>query len=477
MKMYFVKGENGEMILVTDPEEGKTYLDAEGNEVVCEKEVKLEAPAIQIPKAVEELTGLIKEMAENQKSTNEAIRDVKDQVDLTTQQLKAYEDAQKRGIVLPGGGVDRSQFGNEDQADLFAPYKMAEQGRRLQDKFAHPMHTITDEKREEMAKFFILFLKAGVFQNQAAMAEFRQRYGDVSKASATVIGDSGNVFPIPDIVEEEILHYAREQSVILQYGRLLPMTSEIHSWPKEASGSAVAWGNTTAESMPDVNTEFELTAYELSAYATAKNMTLADARSDIVSWLTEMMAEAVGQELDNAAFDGDGTSTYGYCSGLLSAAAGYSVVLASGSAAFSSIGVTALSEAISKVGGKKKIGARWFMNGEVFHFIRDLKDDNNRPIFYDVMGDGGSALPGTRILGYPYSEVPAAVSTSAVSTGFIVFGNLRNFGVGRRLDTMALHVDPYGLWTTNRTRFKIYNRWGLKIALENGFCRIVTAAS
>ena len=67
--------------------------------------------------------------------------------------------------------------------------------------------------------------------------------------------------------------------------------------------------------------------------------------------------------------------------------------------------------------------------------------------------------------------------TSAANTAFIVFGDLRYFAVGRRLDTAALAVDPYGLFTTNRTRFKLYQRWGLKIALANGFSRLLTAAS
>lgn len=113
------------------------------------------------------------------------------------------------------------------------------------------------------------------------------------------------------------------------------------------------------------------------------------------------------------------------------------------------------------------------MNGAVLHFIRDLKDNNGRPIFYD--GSIGAGTPPT-IFGYPYVEVVKAPSTSGANTAFMSFGNLRYFLVGRRLDSAALDVDPYGLWTTNRTRFKLYQRWGMSMGISKGFVRMLTAA-
>jgi len=218
-------------------------------------------------------------------------------------------------------------------------------------------------------------------------------------------------------------------------------------------------------------TEVEIDAYELSAFSRVRNTTLADSKSDIVSWLTESLSEAQGMALDNAAFNGDGTSTYGYCSGLLSAAAGYSVVMSSGSTNFSSITSTNLSEIISKLSGLRKIGAKFYMHGEILHYARSLLDTNNRPIFIETIGSRISPT----IWGYPYKEVTQMPSTSAANTAFMVFGNLgKHFGVGRRLNATTLSVDPYGLWTTNRTRFKLYSRFGLKIVLANGIVRILT---
>ena len=54
---------------------------------------------------------------------------------------------------------------------------------------------------------------------------------------------------------------------------------------------------------------------------------------------------------------------------------------------------------------------------------------------------------------------------------------MRYFALGRRLQSMTLDLDPYGLFTNYQTRFRIVNRWGMSIGLPGGFCRIVTAAS
>lgn len=244
------------------------------------------------------------------------------------------------------------------------------------------------------------------------------------------------------------------------------MTSDKQSFPSETSAVSVGWGNTTSQSDPGV-TEVELSANELSAYSVVKNATLADARSDIVSWLTVALAEAAGQELDNQAFNGSGTPFFGI---LDATGAGYSVVL--GGSAFSNITSDDFSKMIAKLDGLRKQGARFWMHGEGLHLVRTLKDSNNRPIFYNTVGDPTSGT----IYGYPYTEVIKMPSTTAANTAFLAFGNLRYLGVGRRLEVATLSVDPYGLWTTNRTRYKLYQRWGMKIALRNGLVRMLTSS-
>jgi HK97 family phage major capsid protein len=469
MKHLFMKDEAGNMILVTNPEVGKTYLDAEGNEVVHQAPVEApKAPAVHVADddPIGKLTGLVSDLVTNQSKVDERIEQL-------TASVASAQEAAARGFPLPSPEVPAGATPEETKT-IFEPFDLAKQGKSLMDKFNHPGYQIQDnETREYVAKWMILFIKAGFFQDREAAAKMRELYPRQGVAK-TDLGDSGYEFVIPDIVDAEILAFSREKSVALQYARIWPMISEKQSFPQEVAGVTMGWGNTTSKSNPTI-AEVELDAEELSAYSAVRNTTLADSRSDIVSWLTEIMAEAAGQELDNCTWNGDGTSTYASVYGILSSSCGYSVVMASTSTAFSNLTGDHLSEMISKLDGLKKQGARFHLHGVPLHYVRSLKDDQNRPIFTETVGGG---VPGM-IWGFPYSEVITMPSTSAANTAFLSFGNLRYWAIGRRLDTSTLEVNPYAndAWTTNRKWFKLYQRWALKFALPNGFVRLLTAST
>jgi HK97 family phage major capsid protein len=400
---------------------------------------------------------------------SETVSEMSGEIVSLKKKLKENDIKAQQALPIP----DDADIKVVDDGDVMkfigGQYDINRQGLRLMDDKVHTYHP-KPEALKEMTKYFCLVATAykgfGSPESLKAIEYLRKIYGK------TVVGDTGNTFPIPDIVDEEILHFARESSLILQYARMWDMVSEKQSFPQESSAVSVGWGNTTSESEPGVS-EVELDAEELSAYSAVRNTTLADSRSDIVSWLGEALSEAAGLELDNKGFNGVGTDSPFICSGILSAACGYSVSLASGSTAFSQLSATKLSEMISKLDGLKKSGAMFWLHGSNLHFVRDLKDDNNRPIFIETVG---APMSGT-IWGYPYRESIKCPSTSAVSTAYVAFGNMKYFMVGRRLNVSALDVDPYGLWTTNRTRFKLYQRWALIMGLPNGFVRLLTAAS
>jgi HK97 family phage major capsid protein len=449
MKKKYVKTEEGVFVLAT-PEQ-------EADESTEKFEVETpDPPEAKGEDSVAELTGLIKEMAGS-------VNNIKEKAERNEATMKAYQEAAAKGFPIPGG---EARVETTEEADsIYGRFQEWRQGKRLVDKFHHPTYQIPEEKRQELAKYFCLVVRAGYLQEPDARAKFRELYGEAASDEQlkTPLGDAGNIFPVPDIVDTEILHFAREKSVVLQYARMWDMTSEKQSFPQESAGASVGWGNTTPVGDPTI-AEVELDAEELSSYSTVRNTTLADARSDIVSWLTETMAEAAGLELDNQGFNGDGTYFYG----ALSSQCGYSVVMTGSS--FSDIDADVLSEMISKLDGLKKQGARFFMHGQIIHYVRILKDSNDHPIFIETVG---APMSGT-IWGYPYSEVINMPSTTGANTAFVNFCNLRYLAVGRRLESTVLSVDPYGLFTTNRTRFKLYQRWALVLGLPLGFVRLLT---
>ena len=461
MKFFVKVDENGELKLIEATQDqvldGKTELFNEDGEQLRSQ---AQPSGNEGKTPMDELTNAVRDMA----LAVSGIGDIKQRQEEIETQIKAYQEAAAKGFPIPAPSWAAGAGADDD--NIFAPYNMAIQGKALTDKISHPGFAIDDERRQAMAEYFVLFLKAGVFQDQRARAKMREKYGEVDPVTKTVIGDTGNVFPVPDIVDSEIIHFAREASVVLQECRIWNMTSEVESIPTETAGVTVSWGNTTQESEPTIS-ETELTAKELSAYSAVRNTTLADARSDIVSWLTEVMAEAAGKELDNEAFNGDGSNV---CSGLFSRA-GYTVTAAS--ALFSSITASDWSELIKNLDGLKKQNAKFYMSGTIIHYVRILSDDNSRPIFVETMGQPQAST----IYGYPFRECIMCNATDGASKNVAIFGNLRYFALSRRLDASALSVDPYGLWTTNRTRFKLYQRWGMQVAQDNAFSKLVTAAS
>jgi HK97 family phage major capsid protein len=473
MKKFYVRNADGVLVQAT--------AEQIADEKVVKETIDIPDPA---PKddPMKQLEGLIKDIAT---ATAESTAKTSDLVEKMQLKLTAYEKAAAKGFPLPQGDTKPDEKKDpvmynafvrryEDNAkmagmttkeaqEFFGEYDLALQGKELQDKFRHPMHQTDEATRIEMAKFWCLVLRA---QNDPrAQMKFIDTYGNM--AAKTNIGDSGNTFPLPKPLEAEILFFAREASIIMQYARIWPMTSDKMGIPAESSSTSVSWGNTTPASDPAA-TEVELEANELSAYSTVRNATLADTNSDIVGWINGNLAEAAGLELDNQAFNGTGTPFTGL---LGSSGAGYSVVLAG--SLISGLDADDLSNMIAKLDGLKKQGARYYMHGQTLHYVRTLKDTDGNPIF--LPGNIAGAMP-PGIYGYPYSEVVKMPSTQAANSPFILFGNMRYFGLGRRLDVTTLNINPWLYWTTNRTSFKLYQRWGMKVGLRNGFVRMLTSS-
>lgn len=458
---FYVKNESDELIKATieqvmSPDE--ILFDVDGK-ALNPKKTEAISP-------IDNLTNVVTDLAKNMGNFKGSLDGVKEKAEQMEEQIAAYKETSKAGFPI---GAKAEEVKVNDK--LVNGYVKATQGKALLDRFKSAKN-IAPEVKDEMADYFTLFVKASFLGDIKSLIKMQEKYPVLDK---TAIGDSGNAFTVPNIIESEILHFARERSNVLQYASTPTMVSDKQTYNAESGGVNVYWGTTTQASDPTA-ADVELDAEILSAYATVMDTTLADSSSDIVSWISGLMAEAIGQELDNVCFNGDGTSTYASVSGILSAACGYSVAMGSGSTTFAQMDGVVLSEMISKLDGLKKEGAMFWMNGSVLHYLRTLQDTTGRPIFMD--GHYGDNVPPT-VLGYPYREVIKMPSTTAANTAFVNFGNLKYYYAGKRLGTMQLKVNNQAEtpFLTNRTWFKIINRWGQKIGLENGFVRLLTAAS
>lgn len=377
----------------------------------------------------------------------------------------------KRAIEIPGA--------EGRQTEIFLGVKMSKQfrdievGQRLQGAqkyLSDPQYfpvMANAEKKEKFAKHLVMVLKAsqGDFKAKQAYEEWREK-ADLAEGSGATGG-----YLVPDEFSDEILAFARLKSFALQDCRIWPMSSDVRRVPSEASAVTVSHKAEAAAADASDPTfgEVVLTAKRLTAYTEASNELLADSSVDIVSYLTEIFAEATGQELDNQVLNGTGDPV----SGVLTAAAGYSTIMSTGLSQFSAISADNLADMIDKIPQQAEDGAKFYFHKNILTYIRKLKDTTNQYIFAPVAG----GLP-TDIWSYPYVRTPKgpARSASAASTAFVVFANMRYFMLGRRADSMALSIDPYGKFLESQTRFKVESRWGYGIGLANAFSRLITAA-
>jgi len=148
------------------------------------------------------------------------------------------------------------------------------------------------------------------------------------------------------------------------------------------------------------------------------------------------------------------------------------ITFASGETAFSNITSDYLSEAIEQIEEGYAQGAGFYVGRLTMHYIRTLKDGNSAPIY----SNPGGQVPGT-IYGYPRYVSEKMPNTSAAETRFVIFGNLKNYIIGRRLGAMTLDIDPYGNFANYQTRLRMVTRWGLSIANTSAFAVLATHAA
>src|SRR4030042_3798905 len=285
---FYIKNEKGDLVEATSEqtfnrdlklfyEDGKEFIRPSMPNIITDS--KNDDPVVQLTSLITDLTSTIKGQ-----------NNVKDEVEKMKQELAAYKEMSKRGFVIPSTQVPSdapmaSQYGK----GCLERVNLAVQGKKLTDQIFYPRYQLSEKSRLEVATYLCRVLKAAQGDHRG-FDEIRSEYKSVPAFFKTTIGDTGNTFPIPDVVEAEILAFAREVSLAMQYARSEIMTSDKQSFPSESASASVSWGESTSSSTPNV-TEVELDSEVLSAYATAKQTTLDDSPSDIVTWIFQNMYE------------------------------------------------------------------------------------------------------------------------------------------------------------------------------------------
>jgi len=394
----------------------------------------------------------------------EGTKAIGEKVDGLEKRVVALEQvpAEKRGapsIIVP---------------EYYAGRKLRNQGIELREKgLKNPARYAVagdTKKMDELCKFYLGFLEMakGNAANQEVAQDFLKMQQEIRKTTHVEGTDSQGGYLVPVEYQWELIELARETSFLLQNARTLTMTAKELKMPQEATLMGLTWEDeaATIDDQDATWGQLTLTAKKLAGLTTGfSSELLNDSAIDVVSMIMNQFAYAQSQELDEQALVGTGSP----CSGVLTAAAGYSTTMPSGSTSFANVRTTDILEMISKLTGTDLASAMFITSRLGQFYVRDLKDSNGRPIY--VM-PSDAKLPGA-LYGIPYITSEQAPTSDASNTAWMSLGSWKNFYVGNR-QGMTIAVDPYTGFSTDMTRFRVISRVALALARATAFARLIT---
>jgi len=248
---------------------------------------------------------------------------------------------------------------------------------------------------------------------------------------STLSGPAGE-FLLPKPFLAQVFSIIEEYGVARRVFQNIPMTSKDLDLKNVATKPTATW---TGEGANFTESDLVLGEQKLSV---AK-------LSVITSWTTEQdedqaigllpvyalnVGESFAQKEDEAAFIGDGTSTYGGFTGLTGYAGATTFTMGSGDLAIADIVEADLRSVLTSLTEAKRRGGQWFMHYDVWNRITQLENTAGyRLVQPDLTG---AAIQ--RLLGYPVVLVEAMPNPSGDSANAVlaVFGNPARFMMGQR---------------------------------------------
>ena len=301
--------------------------------------------------------------------------------------------------------------------------------------------------------------------------------------------DTAGGYLVPEDFTKEVDRVLNDYGVIRQYAKVVNMKSKTKEFTKVVSGTAASW---KGEAVTGVETNIVygqtvLTASKLIGLNTVSSELLEDAPHDVRSDVLDMFRESMLQKEDDAAFNGDGTATYGGITGILAATTTTTVTMGTGDVDFADLAYDDLVDLFNAIPSRYRSDAKWFMNSDIVTILQKLKDSNSRPlmqVYNDPMnGNQRLTLFGKEIV--EVSVMPDSGDT-AVSTKFLTFANLKSgkgFLFGKRrgftidFSKEASMPTAGSLFATDQMGVRVTERVAGSVHLGSMIANLKTAAA
>jgi HK97 family phage major capsid protein len=270
----------------------------------------------------------------------------------------------------------------------------------------------------------------GTVLGNASAAKWCNEHGVKSQTEGT---DSAGGYTVPEIVSSSLIWLRNEYGVARRYSRVYPMTSDVLNVPNASTSTTTYYpGEATAITASDiVFSQVALTAKKLAILTIVSKELNEDTVIDFGATLAQDFAYGLALAEDAAAFQGDGTSTYGSITGIMPR-------IKALSGTFSSIASMVVGAAGSGTALSSLTLANWqSMVAKIQPYATQPRWYMNKSIFYNGVADKLIALGGNAIMdiqnaygaeptlfGIPISFVQNMPSAPAANRDIAVLGDL-----------------------------------------------------
>ena len=330
-----------------------------------------------------------------------------------------------------------------------------------------PLQAFKGPDAEKNAYIAGQVILAGMFGSEPAQRFCQQKGLQVNGLMSSSDNSKGG-FIVPDEMSQTLIRIREERGVFPQFANRIPMGADIIRIPRLLTDVTAYWTGEGVEitASDAVIGEAELMARKLSALTKVSSELDEDAVIDFGDMITQSMGYAMADKIDDAAFNGDGTSTYGGVLGIKNALDSNAISVAlSGNVGASTLDLVDFENALAIYPQYAGASPRWFMHSAVYYssaFALMNAAGGNTNV---TLSNG---VPTMMFLGFPvtFTQVMTSTTGSAVSTILAYFGDLRlgsAYGVRRSVRT-EVTMDRYfendliGIKCTERVAINIHER-------------------
>ena len=355
----------------------------------------------------------------------------------------------------------------------------------LREKKVGIYHPQVEEQHKNHSKYLRAFLK-GVLDNDV---DALTKLNGVSRKELTTdaTGSPYGGYAVTFELSAEIRHLITQYGVARSNMTALQLTKNSYKANDLVTDITVYWVDEGAaiKSTAPVLGQKTLDLNKLAVIATLTRELLEDEEVDLFSFIAGRVAELFAKAEDEAAFIGDGTSTYGSQTGALAVSGTNTVTMVSGSTSFLDMTADDLLDMQDKTPVAALKNGKYYMHRSILNVVRKLKGSNGQYIYQEPGGSQPATLWNKPVV---LSEVMPSTSDDAISTAFVLFGDLRassifgykggiaadrfNAGVVRNTADSA----DINLITTDREAIRWVERVGVLHVLPNALTVLKTAA-